>query len=189
MWSALYGSFIAEQGDPLAPLPLQYADYAAWQRVVAGERPVGEARGVLANEPVRRADAAGTADGPSASAEANPGGRERRGEAGRGVERMRGKRLSQRHGVTLHMTLLSSWAAVLSRLSGQEEVVIGSPVAGRNRTEVEALIGFFVNTLALRLDLSSEPTVGELLKRTKAQVLSAQAETVDSCRSIRWWKS
>ncbi|CAJ4532688.1 non-ribosomal peptide synthase [Burkholderia pseudomallei] len=73
------------------------------------------------------------------------------------------------------MTLLSSWAAVLSRLSGQEEVVIGSPVAGRNRTEVEPLIGFFVNTLALRLDLSSEPTVGELLKRTKAQVLSAQA--------------
>ncbi|NAY30031.1 condensation domain-containing protein, partial [Burkholderia pseudomallei] len=85
------------------------------------------------------------------------------------------KRLSQRHGVTPYMTLLSSWAAVLSRLSGQEEVVIGSPVAGRNRTEVEALIGFFVNTLALRLDLSSEPTVGELLKRTKAQVLSAQA--------------
>ncbi|MBO7849531.1 hypothetical protein J6350_30980, partial [Burkholderia pseudomallei] len=84
-------------------------------------------------------------------------------------------RLSQRHGVTPYMTLLSSWAAVLSRLSGQEEVVIGSPVAGRNRTEVEALIGFFVNTLALRLDLSSEPTVGELLKRTKAQVLSAQA--------------
>ncbi|WP_122659643.1 non-ribosomal peptide synthetase, partial [Burkholderia pseudomallei] len=79
------------------------------------------------------------------------------------------------HGVTPYMTLLSSWAAVLSRLSGQEEVVIGSPVAGRNRTEVEALIGFFVNTLALRLDLSSEPTVGELLKRTKAQVLSAQA--------------
>ncbi|WP_143275090.1 condensation domain-containing protein, partial [Burkholderia pseudomallei] len=85
------------------------------------------------------------------------------------------KRLSQRHGVTPYMTLLSSWAAVLGRLSGQEEVVIGSPVAGRNRTEVEALIGFFVNTLALRLDLSSEPTVGELLKRTKAQVLSAQA--------------
>ncbi|WP_143295539.1 condensation domain-containing protein, partial [Burkholderia pseudomallei] len=85
------------------------------------------------------------------------------------------KRLSQRHGVTPYMTLLSSWAAVLSRLSGQEEVVIGSPVAGRNRTEVEPLIGFFVNTLALRLDLSSEPTVGELLKRTKAQVLSAQA--------------
>ncbi|MHA7433657.1 non-ribosomal peptide synthetase, partial [Burkholderia pseudomallei] len=85
------------------------------------------------------------------------------------------KRLSQRHGVTPYMTLLSSWAAALSRLSGQEEVVIGSPVAGRNRTEVEPLIGFFVNTLALRLDLSSEPTVGELLKRTKAQVLSAQA--------------
>ncbi|APZ01573.1 non-ribosomal peptide synthetase [Burkholderia pseudomallei] len=172
--SALYGSFIAEQDDPLAPLPLQYADYAAWQRrwLASGQL---EKQGAfwqtnLSGAPTLLELPTDRPRPPKQS------------HAGASVEVKLGaalservKRLSQRHGVTPYMTLLSSWAAVLSRLSGQEEVVIGSPVAGRNRTEVEALIGFFVNTLALRLDLSSEPTVGELLKRTKAQVLSAQA--------------
>ncbi|AHE30483.1 non-ribosomal peptide synthetase [Burkholderia pseudomallei] len=172
--SALYGSFIAEQGDPLAPLPLQYADYAAWQRrwLASGQL---EKQGAfwqtnLSGAPTLLELPTDRPRPPKQS------------HAGASVEVKLGaalservKRLSQRHGVTPYMTLLSSWAAVLSRLSGQEEVVIGSPVAGRNRTEIEALIGFFVNTLALRLDLSSEPTVGELLKRTKAQVLSAQA--------------
>ncbi|CAK0450244.1 non-ribosomal peptide synthetase [Burkholderia pseudomallei] len=172
--SALYGSFIAEQGDPLAPLPLQYADYAAWQRrwLASGQL---EKQGAfwqtnLSGAPTLLELPTDRPRPPKQS------------HAGASVEVKLGaalservKRLSQRHGVTPYMTLLSSWAAVLSRLSGQEEVVIGSPVAGRNRTEVEPLIGFFVNTLALRLDLSSEPTVGELLKRTKAQVLSAQA--------------
>ncbi|AJX68781.1 non-ribosomal peptide synthetase [Burkholderia pseudomallei] len=172
--SALYGAFIAEQGDPLAPLPLQYADYAAWQRrwLASGQL---EKQGAfwqtnLSGAPTLLELPTDRPRPPKQS------------HAGASVEVKLGaalservKRLSQRHGVTPYMTLLSSWAAVLGRLSGQEEVVIGSPVAGRNRTEVEALIGFFVNTLALRLDLSSEPTVGELLKRTKAQVLSAQA--------------
>ncbi|KGX79723.1 amino acid adenylation domain protein [Burkholderia pseudomallei MSHR435] len=172
--SALYGSFIAEQGDPLAPLPLQYADYAAWQRrwLASGQLEKQGAfwRTNLSGAPTLLELPTDRPRPPKQS------------HAGASVEVKLGaalservKRLSQRHGVTPYMTLLSSWAAVLSRLSGQEEVVIGSPVAGRNRTEVEALIGFFVNTLALRLDLSSEPTVGELLKRTKAQVLSAQA--------------
>ncbi|WP_143281847.1 non-ribosomal peptide synthetase, partial [Burkholderia pseudomallei] len=165
--SALYGSFIAEQDDPLAPLPLQYADYAAWQRrwLASGQL---EKQGAfwqtnLSGAPTLLELPTDRPRPPKQS------------HAGASVEVKLGaalservKRLSQRHGVTPYMTLLSSWAAVLSRLSGQEEVVIGSPVAGRNRTEVEALIGFFVNTLALRLDLSSEPTVGELLKRTKA---------------------
>ncbi|WP_038780616.1 non-ribosomal peptide synthetase [Burkholderia pseudomallei] len=172
--SALYGAFIAEQGDPLAPLPLQYADYAAWQRRWLASSQL-EKQGAfwqtnLSGAPTLLELPTDRPRPPKQS------------HAGASVEVKLGatlservKRLSQRHGVTPYMTLLSSWAAVLSRLSGQEEVVIGSPVAGRNRTEVEALIGFFVNTLALRLDLSSEPTVGELLKRTKAQVLSAQA--------------
>jgi non-ribosomal peptide synthetase component F len=72
------------------------------------------------------------------------------------------------------MTLLGGWAALLARLSGQSEVVIGSPVANRRRSEVEPLIGLFVNTLALRIDLSGLPTVGELLGRVKAQALAAQ---------------
>jgi amino acid adenylation domain-containing protein len=85
------------------------------------------------------------------------------------------KALSQRHGVTLYMTLLASWAAVLARLSNQTEVVIGSPVAGRNRAEIEPLIGFFVNTLALRIDLGGEATVAQLLAQTRQRVLEAQA--------------
>ena len=73
------------------------------------------------------------------------------------------KELSGQHGTTLFMTLLAAWAAVLSRLSGQKDVVIGTPVANRGRAELENLIGFFVNTLALRVDLAGEPTVAELL--------------------------
>ncbi|MFN5014652.1 non-ribosomal peptide synthetase, partial [Bradyrhizobium sp.] len=84
------------------------------------------------------------------------------------------KALSQRRGTTLYMTLLAGWAALLSRLSGQEDVVIGSPVANRGRAEIEGLIGFFVNTLALRVDVSGSPSVGELLARVKAQTVAAQ---------------
>ncbi|WP_154587640.1 non-ribosomal peptide synthetase, partial [Burkholderia pseudomallei] len=172
--SALYGSFIAEQGDPLAPLPLQYADYAAWQRrwLASGQL---EKQGAFWQTNLSGAPTLLElpTDRPRPPKQSHSGASVEVKLGAALSERV--KRLSQRHGVTPYMTLLSSWAAVLSRLSGQEEVVIGSPVAGRNRTEVEALIGFFVNTLALRLDLSSEPTVGELLKRTKAQVLSAQA--------------
>ncbi|ETS29289.1 non-ribosomal peptide synthase [Photorhabdus khanii NC19] len=72
------------------------------------------------------------------------------------------------------MTLLSAWAVVLSRLSGQDDVVIGTPSAGRSRQEVESLIGFFVNTLALRVDLSGELTVTELLARVRQTALAAQ---------------
>ena len=72
------------------------------------------------------------------------------------------------------MTLLSGWAAVLGRLSGQQEVVIGTPVANRRRAETEGLIGFFVNMLALRIDLRGEPSVAEMLKRVRGVVLGAQ---------------
>src|SRR5258706_15088578 len=72
------------------------------------------------------------------------------------------RELSKRHGTTLYMTLLAGWAVLLARLSGQEDIVTGTPVANRGREEIEGLIGFFVNTLALRLDVSGSPTVGEL---------------------------
>src|SRR5258708_21844418 len=84
------------------------------------------------------------------------------------------KELSRRQGTTLYMTLLAGWAILLARLSGQQNVVIGSPVANRGRAEIENLIGFFVNTLALHLDLSGSPGVSELLRQTKAQSLAAQ---------------
>jgi non-ribosomal peptide synthetase component F len=72
------------------------------------------------------------------------------------------------------MTLLAGWAAVLGRLSGQEDVVVGTPSANRGRAEIEGLIGFFVNTLALRVDLSGSPTVAELLEQVRARSLGAQ---------------
>ncbi|WP_042589463.1 non-ribosomal peptide synthetase, partial [Ralstonia solanacearum] len=102
------------------------------------------------------------------------------------------KRLSQRHGTTLFMTVLAGWSSLLSRLSGQEEVVVGSPVANRTRSEVEGLIGFFVNTLALRVEVGSGVTVSELLDRVKGRVLEAQAhqdlpfeQVVERVRPVR----
>jgi non-ribosomal peptide synthetase component F len=72
------------------------------------------------------------------------------------------------------MTLLAGWAAVLSRLSGQDEVVVGTPTANRGREEIEGLIGFFVNMLPVRVELSDAPTVAELLARVKERALGAQ---------------
>ena len=77
-------------------------------------------------------------------------------------------------GTTLYMTVLGGWAALLGRLSGQEEVVIGTPTANRGRSEIEKLIGFFVNTLAMRMEVGGVGTVGELLEEVKEQALGAQ---------------
>src|SRR2546423_120609 len=84
------------------------------------------------------------------------------------------KVLGQRHGTTLCMTVLAAWSAVLGRMAGKDEVVIGIQSANRNRREVEDLIGFFVNTLALRIDLSGEPSASELLRRVRQTALGAQ---------------
>jgi len=83
--------------------------------------------------------------------------------------------LSQKEGVTLFMTLLAAFQTLMSRYSGQDDVVIGSPIAGRNFAELEPLIGFFVNTLALRGDLSGDPSFRELLARTKETCLEGYA--------------
>ncbi|HKQ08223.1 MAG TPA: amino acid adenylation domain-containing protein, partial [Blastocatellia bacterium] len=84
------------------------------------------------------------------------------------------KELSKRQGTTLFMTLLAGWGALLSRLSGQQDVVIGTPVANRGRVEIEGLIGFFMNMVALRLDLSGSPSVEEVLRRVREKTLRAQ---------------
>src|SRR5262249_8695961 len=89
------------------------------------------------------------------------------------VDGLRG--LSRTVGASMFMTLLSAFAVVLSRYSGQDDVIVRSPVANRNRAEIEGLVGFFVNALALRVDLSGDPTFGELLGRVRERVLGAQA--------------
>ncbi|WP_193744858.1 non-ribosomal peptide synthetase, partial [Dickeya zeae] len=83
--------------------------------------------------------------------------------------------LGRRHGTTLFMTLLAAWAALLGRLAGQDDIVIGTPVAGRTRTELEGLIGMFVNTQPLRIDLSGPVDTATLLARVRETVIAAQA--------------
>ncbi|MCX2829942.1 condensation domain-containing protein, partial [Bacillus sp. DHT2] len=74
-------------------------------------------------------------------------------------------KLSQQEGVTLYMTLLASFKVLLYRYTGQEDILVGSPVANRNHRELEELIGFFVNTLVMRSDLSGNPSFKEFLGR------------------------
>jgi amino acid adenylation domain-containing protein len=83
------------------------------------------------------------------------------------------KTLCQKEGVTLFMTLLAAFKVLLSRYSGQEDIIVGTPIVGRNRTEIENLIGFFVNTVALRSDLSGNPSFRELLNRVRQVTLDA----------------
>ncbi|EQB97766.1 hypothetical protein B738_29066, partial [Photorhabdus temperata subsp. temperata M1021] len=146
---ALYTAFLAGQLAPLPPLTIQYPDYAAWQRQwLSAERTEVQSdywRAMLADAPVLL-DL--PTDRPRPSEQSFIGHTVPVNLDTALTTAL--KRLSEQHGVTLFMTLLSAWAVVLSRLSGQETVVIGTPSAGRSRQEVEPLIGFFVNTLALR---------------------------------------
>src|SRR6185503_9101650 len=85
------------------------------------------------------------------------------------------QQLSHTQGCTLYMTLLAAFQVLLYRYSGQEEIAVGTPIAGRNRAETEDLIGFFVNTLVLRADFSDDPTFRELLARVRETALGAYA--------------
>ena len=171
--STLYTAFDREQEDPLPPLAIQYADFSAFQRArLSGatqhdqidywKRALASAPAVLELPTDRPRPPAQSHAGDMLSVELD-----------RDLT-SRLKRLSQAHGTTLFMTVLSGWAIVLSRLSGQQDLVIGTPSAGRPWPELEPLVGCFVNTLPLRLGLADDLSVAELLGRTKAQVLAAQ---------------
>ncbi|WP_256046149.1 condensation domain-containing protein, partial [Xanthomonas translucens] len=171
--STLYAAFAQGIPDPLPPLPLQYADIAVWQRRwISGE--------VLQRQRefwVERLHDAPTllalpADRP------RPALQDSRGDIvtfALDTELSAAlKALSERHGTTLFMTVLSAWSVLLARLSGQDQVVIGSPVANRHRSEFEPLIGLFVNTQALRIDLRGNPSLADLLAKVRANALAAQ---------------
>src|SRR5262249_44515771 len=85
------------------------------------------------------------------------------------------KQFSRSQNVTLFVTLYAGLNALLHRYTGQDDIVIGEPIANRNRVELEPLIGFFVNSLVLRTDVSGDPTFMELLRRSRAVVLEADA--------------
>jgi amino acid adenylation domain-containing protein len=171
--SVLYAAFSGGRADPLPDLAIQYADYAVWQR-----RWLSEAMRREQADYWRRTLAGAPAvlnlplDRPRRSKQDYAGAALRLEFHERLTAAL--KALSLRRGTTLFMTILAGWAALLSRLSGQEDVVIGAAVANRGRVEIEPLIGFFVNSLALRVDLSGDPSVGELLDRVKTRVLDAR---------------
>ncbi|HEX2093064.1 MAG TPA: amino acid adenylation domain-containing protein, partial [Longimicrobiaceae bacterium] len=171
--STLYGAFRRGEADPLPPLPVQYADYAAWQRRwVDGEVLARQAdywQRMLAGAPeVLELPT----DRPRPALQDHTGAVVRLALDEALTAGL--KALGRRHGTTPFMTLLAGWATVLSRLSRQLDVVVGTPTANRGRSEIEGLIGFFVNTLALRLDLSGSPSVAEVLGRVRERALGAQ---------------
>jgi amino acid adenylation domain-containing protein len=171
---ALYTAFCEHKPSPLAELPIQYADYASWQRkCLAGEWLESQLeywRKQLAGAPPVL-DL--PADKPRAAVQNFAGATETM-VLGQDLSR-RLRRLSQEQGATLFMTLLAAFKVLLSRYTGHHDIVVGTPIANRNRLETEALIGFFINSLTLRTDLSGNPTFTELLRRLYEVTLSAYA--------------
>ena len=172
--SSLYAAYVRGQPSPLPGLAVQYADYAIWQRQwLQGE--------VLQNQLKYWSERLAGAP-PQLQL---PTDRQRPPE-----ESFRGgmlrfhlpakitgelDELARRDGATLFMVMLAAYQLLLSRWSGQQDIVVGSPIAGRKNREVEGLIGFFVNTLVLRTDVSGNPTFRQLLKRVKGLTLGAYA--------------
>jgi len=170
----LYAVYAAGEESPLPELAIQYADYAYWQREWLSGETLSEQlqywREQLAGAPLlpqlptdRVRPAVQTFRGALVHEEWS-------GELSQQL-----KRLSQQEGVTLFMTLLAGFQLLLSRWSGQDEVVVGAPIAGRTQLETEGLIGFFVNTLVLRSSVSGNPSVRELLQRVREVCLGAYA--------------
>ncbi|WP_437931241.1 amino acid adenylation domain-containing protein [Sorangium sp. So ce291] len=174
--AALYGA--ARAGAPLEghlpELPIQYADFVAWQNdLLAGpafEDQLGYWRRALDGAPEALELAA---DRPRPARQASRGGQ---ASLDLGPELTRSiKALSQREGVTPFMTLLAAFQVLLARRGGQDDIVVGTPIANRTRVETEGLIGLFANTLALRTRLGGDPTFRDLLGRVREACLGAYA--------------
>ena len=160
--------------SPLAELEIQYGDYAVWQHEwLQGEvleEQLGYWREQLAGAP--RVLELST-DRPRPAVQSYRGARlPLLVELGVKEEL---EELSRGEGATMFMSLLAAWQVLLSRYTGMEDIVVGTPVAGRNQRETEELIGFFVNTLVLRTDLSGGPTYREVLRRVRELCLGAYA--------------
>ena len=170
--SASYDARRRGQPSPLAPLDIQYRDYAAWERRATSD---GRLEEDLAWWRTRLKAAPAELDlrhdRPRETVPSYEGARlvETLDE-----ELLHGLReLARARGVTLFMVLLTAVQTLLSRLSGQDDVVVGAPISGRSRPEVENLVGLFANTLALRCDLSGDPSFDELLVRVRETTVGA----------------
>lgn len=172
----LYEAFAQGKPSALPELPIQYADFSIWQREwLSGEtleRQLAYWREQLADAPPLLAL---PTDYPRPAVQRFRGASEHFELSATLAQRLR--QLSQKAGTTLFMTLLAGWGVLLSRYGGKaaEHVVIGSPIANRNRKEIEPLIGFFVNTLLFHLDFSHNPTFSECLAQVRQKALDAYA--------------
>jgi non-ribosomal peptide synthetase component F len=168
-----YAAALAGRPPALPELPIQYADFALWQRRwLSGERleqQLAYWRAQLAELP----QLALPTDRPRPSVQSFRGAVQPLALPARLTAALRA--LSRTEGTTLFMTLLAAFQSLLARYSGQDDIVVGTPIAGRNRAELEPLIGFFVNSLVLRSDLSGNPSFRELLARVREVALAAYA--------------
>ncbi|HKV12553.1 MAG TPA: amino acid adenylation domain-containing protein, partial [Thermoanaerobaculia bacterium] len=168
--SALYAAALAGEPSPLAPLALQYADFAAWQRAWPEEALAAQ----LAHWKERLAGTPALdlpADRPRPPVASFRGDSLRLDLPPVLTEALR--RLARRGQATVFMTVLAAWHALLQRHSGQTDFAIGTPVANRTRPELEPLIGVFLNMLALRTDGGGDPSFAELLARVRHTALAA----------------
>lgn len=171
---AFYRALTAGKPSPLPELPIQYPDFALWQRQWLQGEPLAEQLSYWK----RQLDGAAPVldlppDRPRPALQTYRGARQSLLLPPPLTQSLR--KLSRQAGATLFMTLLAAFQTLLSRSSGQNDIIVGVPISGRDRTETEGLIGLFVNTLALRADLSGDPTFRQLLEQVRETALGAYA--------------
>ncbi|MEA5581859.1 amino acid adenylation domain-containing protein [Nodularia harveyana UHCC-0300] len=172
--SALYQAFCTGKPTPLPELPVQYADFAIWQRQYL----TGELLQAKLNYWQQQLAGAPPllelpTDKPRPAIQTFRGNKQDFTLSLQLTEKI--KALSQNSGVTLFMTLQTAFVTLLHRYSGQTDILVGTPIANRNRAEIESLIGFFVNTLVLRTQIVGNPSFAELLQQVKQVALDGYA--------------
>lgn len=170
----IYNSIVEQRPAVLPDLKIQFADFAEWQRNWLRDDELERQLSYWRNQLKGISSVLELPTDHLRSSAQQSSGAYRYLELPSLVSQQLNE-LSRSEGVTLFMTLLAAFQILLSRYSGQSDIVIGSPIAGRNRAEVENLIGFFINTLALRSDLSQEKSFREFLQETKETALGAYA--------------
>ncbi|MBT4835826.1 MAG: amino acid adenylation domain-containing protein, partial [Methylococcales bacterium] len=171
--ATLYDAFRQGRPDPLPNIAIQYADYASWQRQWLQGELLSQQEDYWLDKLAEIDVLELPLDLPRPTVKSYQGASVSFNIDEVISEKLR--QLSQSQGCTLFMTLLTAFYILLHRYSGQTDICVGTPIAGRNRSEIESLIGFFINTLALRIDLSGNPSVTELQQRVKQIALEAYA--------------